>query len=52
MKKSEAENQTQLASRKFSPQLKNLQVSMSYEGLSLKAKQGKTLEVLRRQYAR
>jgi hypothetical protein len=52
MNKTEAVKKTQVTSRNFSPQLRNLEVSMSYEGLSLKRKQPQSLEALKRQYAR
>ncbi|MGI2880574.1 hypothetical protein ACRTDO_07125 [Vibrio furnissii] len=52
MNKTETSKKTQVSSRSFSPKLKNLEVSMSYEGLSLKTKQPQSLEALKRQYAR
>lgn len=52
MKNTEAPKNTKKTSRNFSPKLSNLEVSLSYEGLSLKAKKQKSLEELKRQYAR
>ncbi len=52
MKNTEAPKNTKKTSRNFSPKLSNLEVSLSYEGLSLKAKNKSPWRKLKRQYAR
>jgi len=52
MNKTETSKKTKVASGNYSPKLRNLQVSMSYEGLSLIKRPPQSLEALKRQYAR